>query len=161
MKTSRFVELLKENPRKRLGFEYQTGSFLRKDYHITEVKNVHISATDCGGRQDAWEETVIQLWEAPDIDREAPQIRGRKALQILERVAQKQPIRGESPLKFEYGNAHFHTSQLKVNGYRLQEEELIILLTPEHTTCKAGDLCGVPKMEEASETPCNPESGCC
>jgi len=161
MRTSLFIELLKDNARKKLGFEYRKGSFLRTDYHITEVKNIKIQATDCGGRQDAWEETVIQLWEAPQVASDAPQMRARKALSILERVAEQQPLKGETLLKFEYGNKEFHTSQLLVEGYRTEGDELMIILAPEHTTCKARDLCGVPEIEEVAEPGCTPGSGCC
>lgn len=161
MKTCDFIQLLQEHPRKKLGFEYLDGAFLRKDYHITEVKNVHIQATDCGGRQDSWTETVIQLWESPRESPEAPQIRGRKASQILERVYQKQPLLGESTLRFEYGNARFHTSQLQVSGYRAEADELIVVLAPQHTTCKASDVCGVPVAGAISESNCDPRSGCC
>ena len=38
---------------------------------------------------------------------------------------------------------------------------LIVELTPEHTTCKAKDLCGVPEMPETAESGCTPGSGCC
>lgn len=161
MKTSTFIQLLKDNSRKKLGFEYRKGSFLRRDYHITEVKNIQIQATDCGGRQDAWEETVIQLWEAPQPEVGAPQMRALKALKILERVAQQQPLKGDTPLKFEYGNGEFHTSQLLVGGYREEGDELIVILNPEHTTCKARDLCGVPEIQETAESGCTPGSGCC
>ena len=161
MKANRFMELLQEHPRKKLGFSYRDGAFLRNDYHITEVKNVQVQATDCGGRQDSWEETVIQLWEPPQAAPGAPQMRARKASQILARVAGLQPLQGDSILRFEYGNAGFHTSQLEVGGYRVERDELILLLTPQHTTCKARDICGTPVAEPLTESACDPGSGCC
>lgn len=161
MKTNEFMELLQAHPRKKLGFQYGEGMFLRKDYHITEVKSVQVAATDCGGRQDAWEETVIQLWESPKVASRAPQMRGLKAFQILSRVGGVQPLPGHSLLRFEYGNSRFHTSQLEVSGYRIEPEELILQLSPQYTTCKASDLCGVPEAEAPAEPACEPGSGCC
>ena len=161
MRTSDFLKLLRDHPRLKLGFAYGEGAYVRRDYHITEVKHLQIRATDCGGRQDSWEETVIQLWEPPVEYPGTPQMRGRKASEILSRVDGLQPLQGDSLLRFEYGNAGFHTSQLEVAGFKKEQDELILLLAPQHTTCKARDICGVPEAEEVNETPCQPGSGCC
>ncbi|MBC2838526.1 DUF6428 family protein [Robiginitalea sp. SC105] len=170
MKTSEFLELLQKHPGRMLNFEYAPGKRLRPDYHITEVKNIHIDATDCGGRSDSWKETVIQLWENPVPEPADRSITAKKALAILGRVAQKQPLLMDSLVKFEYGNADFHAAQLHVAGERLEGENLVVLLSPVPTQCKASDICGVPVTAKrtAGETPeaveaagCTPGTGCC
>ncbi|MDG1571200.1 DUF6428 family protein [Robiginitalea sp. M366] len=157
MTTREFLQVLRLHPGKKLQFEYREGAQLRPDYHITEVKNVLINATDCGGRSDQWEETVIQLWEAPQPEPDHGPITTEKALAILERVNQSQRLMAQSLLKFEYGNAGFHTAQLHVGPVSVTDNTLLIGLQPEATQCKAQDLCGVVPETEG----CSPGSGCC
>ena len=161
MKTREFLELLNENPRRPLEFEYLPGSRLKPGYHITEVKNLHIDATDCGGRTDSWQETVIQLWESPTPENVPRPITARKALAILDRVHRSQPLLHESLLKFEYGNSGFHTAQLHVAGAFLEGDSLVVALSPERTQCKASDLCGVPEPKSDVSACCEPGTGCC
>lgn len=160
MTTREFLNLLRENPGTILQFQYADGQTLRPDYHITEVKNVRIDATDCGGRTDSWTETVIQLWEAPQPEPDHGPITTEKALSILDRVHAVQPLMARSNLKFEYGNAGFHTAQLPVAGVENRQGVLLLNLQPDTTQCKARDLCGVAATVAASE-PCTPGSGCC
>lgn len=161
MKTREFLELLKQNPTRPLYFEYRPGAQLKPGYHITEVKNIQIEATDCGGRTNAWQETVIQLWESP-VPESAPRaITARKALAILDRVNRSRPLWPDSLLKFEYGNAEFHTAQLHVGGFTLNEAGLTVALTPDTTQCKASDVCGAPEPEPQTASCCEPGSGCC
>lgn len=161
MTTQEFIDLLKAHPGHSLTFEYQAGRRLRPDYHITEVKNVRVEATDCGGRSDAWKETVIQLWEAPGEDPGARQITSRKALGILDRVARSQPLFTDDTVRFEYGNAHFHTSQMHVAGATVEDGQLVVRLSPEATQCKASELCGIPAETPNEVSACLPGSGCC
>lgn len=161
MKTQEFLELLENHRQMFLQFEYLPGKRLRPDFHITEVKNVTVEATDCGGRTDTWKETVIQLWEAPHIEHAGPSITAGKALAILKRVHRAQPLMTESPLKFEYGNTSFHTCQMNVLGSVPEGDHLIIQLTNEATQCKAQELCGVATDAPAEEKDCVPGSGCC
>ncbi len=161
MKTREFLELLKEHPNQQLHFEYRPGARLKPGYHITEVKNIRIDATDCGGRTDSWLETVIQLWESPVPETTPNAITGRKALAILDRVNRSQPLLQDSLLKFEYGNAAFHTAQLHVAGSILDGDGLTVALTTDITQCKARDLCGVPEPAPQAAACCEPKSGCC
>lgn len=161
MNTSEFLQLLQEHPQRPLNFEYRPGHRLKPGYHITEVKNLQINATDCGGRSDSWQETVIQLWENPEAGTEERNITARKALAILDRVNSSQPLWPESLLKFEYGNADFHTAQLHVAGVLLDGESLVVALSPDKTQCKASDLCGIPGPKAEAPSCCEPGSGCC
>lgn len=167
MNISEFLNLLEANPEAELRFEYAHGKQVRADYHITEVKNVHIEATDCGGRQDSWRETVIQLWEPEQAEETRRSLSTRKALAILGRVGAVQPLLKERPLKFEYGNPDFHTSQLPVMGYEIQPDRVLLKLGIDTTQCKAQELCGPAASspqavkEEVAASSCAPGSGCC
>jgi hypothetical protein len=161
MTTIEFIQLLQDHPDRLLNFEYKRGSRLRPDYHITEVKNVHIDATDCGGQTDSWKETVIQLWEAPEAEPESRGLTTQKALSILKRVDQRRPLLTESPLKFEYGNSEFHTGQFPVTDYVLENGSLTIQLAADVTQCKARETCGQPVEVKESASGCEPGSGCC
>ena len=159
MNTNEFLQLLKEHQDKSLIFEYAPGVFVGANYHITEVKNVTIEAVDCGAGTDAWKETVIQLWESPSEIGKTTYLTVFKALGILSKVNKMKPIDGNTILKFEYGNATFHTAQLLVNGFSIINNSLIIRLTSSITDCKAKEVCGIP--EPASSNSCTPGSGCC
>ena len=65
MKTHEFLTILNEHQDKRLYFEYQPNQLVAPNYHITEIKHVHIDSVDCGAQTDNWTETVVQLWESP------------------------------------------------------------------------------------------------
>lgn len=161
MQTAAFIELLEKYPQQKLSFEYAPGKYVRADYHVTEVKNVHIEATDCGGRQDSWKETVVQLWANPEGEEPNHRLTSTKVLEILQRVATLQTLMGNTPVKIEYGDQDFHTAQLPIGGYRLENDQLIITLGVEHTTCKAKDRCGIPEVVGSTAQECAPGSGCC
>lgn len=159
MNTQEFLQLLKEHQNKSLIFEYAPGVFVGAHYHITEVKNVTIDSVDCGAGTDSWKETVIQLWESPSEIGKTTYMTVYKALGILSKVNKIKPLIGDTILKFEYGNATFHTAQLAVSGFNIINNNLIIQLTNSITDCKAKDVCGIP--EPATANSCTPGSGCC
>ncbi len=162
MKTQELLSLLKEHTDKSLLFEYASGRYVGAHYHITEVKNITIDSVDCGAGTDFWKETVIQLWESPSEKGTRDFMKAFKALGILNKVNRIKPMDPDTEVKFEYGNADFHTSQLFVKGYRVENKRLIVQLAVEQTDCKARETCGVEVAEElASESNCAPGSGCC
>lgn len=157
MKTKAFLDLLEKHPGKTLQFEYTQGKFARKDYHITEVKNVVFDTVDCGGTRNTWEETVVQLWEN-SIPEPLHRVNSTKALKIFSDVERVRPTFQETELKFEYGNANFHTAVLAVADI-VVEDNITVKLFTENTTCKAKDR-AVGKVAKALAC-CTPESGCC
>ncbi|MGB5435370.1 MAG: DUF6428 family protein [Maribacter sp.] len=162
MQTKKLLSLLKENPNKSLLFEYKHGHYVRANYHITEVKNMTIDAVDCGARTDLWKETIIQLWESPTEKGKREFMTTNKAIDILNKVDHIKPMQKEAEVKFEYGNPNFHTAQLFVNEFLLEDHRLIMKLGVDKTDCKAKDTCGAPvetNMQE--EACCSPGSGCC
>lgn len=165
MKTQEFLTLLQENERKALLFEYKEGHFVDTNYHITEVKNTVIKSVDCGGRSDAWNETIIQLWESPSEKGKLGYMKVKKALEILERVNGIYSFDGDAIVKFEYSNEKFHKAALEVQDVAFESNKLIIKLFVSETDCKAKEACGLPEKIEAvateSESCCDPKSGCC
>ena len=164
MKTQELLKVLEQNKDKSLLFEYRPGLFVGANYHITEVKHVSIDAVDCGSQTDAWKETIIQLWESPNELGKTEFMSAYKALGILKKVGKMKPYALEAEVKFEYGNASFHTAQLFVNDFEIQGANLIVNLAVDKTDCKAKATCGVQEIELATvaEQPCcEPGGNCC
>jgi len=161
MKTSELFDLLKQHREKPLLFEYAPNLLVGANYHITEVKHLKIDSVDCGAGTDAWNETIIQLWESPEEIGKTEFMIVSKALDILNRVGQMKAYDLDAEVKFEYSNANFHTAQLDVTGFSIKNENLLIRLEVNPTDCKAKETCVVaePVMENANQ--CAPGGGCC
>ena len=163
MKTKEFLNILQSHPNKSLLFEYTPGQLVGANYHITEVKHLKIDSVDCGARTDAWNETIVQLWESPSEIGKTEYMSAFKALGILNKVGKMKPYDLNSEIKIEYSNPLFHTAQLFINDLEIYGDNLVAKLAVEQTDCKAKDECGVPEpvgAVSASES-CAPGSGCC
>ena len=169
MKTQEFFQVLEQNKDKSLLFEYAPDLLVGANYHITEVKHIKVDSVNCGAQTDSWNETIIQLWESPLEKGKTEYMSVLKALGILNKVGKMKSYDLESEVKFEYSNANFHTAQLFVNDFEIQNQNIIIKLAIQKTDCKAKELCGVPesvvevaeKVKEKVESCCSPSSGCC
>jgi len=165
MKTQDLFNLLNGHQDKSLLFEYASNSFVGANYHITEVKHIKVDSVDCGAHLDAWNETIVQLWESPSEIGKTKYMTVTKALGILNKVGSMKPYDLSSEVKFEYSNSTFHTAQLFVNDFEIVNNNLIIKLAIEKTDCKANSECGIE--DEAKETVlevvpcCTPEGNCC
>jgi|TARA_R110002110_G_scaffold239011_33_gene454876 hypothetical protein len=163
MKTQEFLQILESNTNTSLLFEYTSGQLVGANYHITEVKHVSVDSVDCGGQTDAWNETIIQLWESPSELGKTEYMTSHKALEILNTVGKIKTYDLNSEVKIEYSNSLFHTAQLFVSDFELSNGKLLFKLDIEKTDCKAKEICGVNEpVELASEgSSCAPGSGCC
>ena len=83
-----------------------------------------------------------------------------KANAIFNKVAGMKPFDMDSEIKIEYSNALFHTAQLFVNDFEVDNDKLIIQLAIEKTDCKAKDVCEVDGAVMETSC-CEPSSGCC
>ena len=126
MKTQELFKVLEEHQDKSLLFEYTTNAFVGANYHITEVKHIKIDSVDCGARTDAWNETIIQIWESPSEIGKTEFMATYKALAILNKVGEMKPYDFGAEVKFEYSTNHFiqHNYLLAITKY-----EIIILLS--------------------------------
>ncbi|OIQ29303.1 MAG: hypothetical protein BM564_06280 [Bacteroidetes bacterium MedPE-SWsnd-G2] len=163
MKTQTFIELLSQHQDKSLLFEYAPNMLVGANYHITEVKHIAIASVDCGAQEDAWNETIIQLWESPSELGKTEYMSAYKALGILKKVDRIKGFDLDTQVKFEYGNHQFHTTQLTVSAFEILDQAILIKLTTELTDCKAKGICGVPEPEtiQKEQSCCEPSSGCC
>jgi len=163
MKTQELLHLLEKHKNTSLLFEYTPKKFVGTNYHITEVKHITIDSVDCGAQTDAWRETVIQLWESPSEIGKTEYMSTYKALAILKKVEKMKPFDLSSEVKFEYGNTDFHTAQLFVDDFELNNGNLTFKLSVQKTDCKAKETCGIPESKElvAEEACCSPGGGCC
>lgn len=163
MTTEALFDLLTNNQGKSLIFEYQPQHYVAPNYHITEVKHISVDSVDCGARTDQWNETIIQLYESSVETDIKTYMSSYKALSILKKVGKLKSYDLSSEVKFEYSNANFHKSQLIVNDYEIQNNNLILKLATEKTDCKAKDACGIPEEKSVSQEAacCTPGSGCC
>lgn len=165
MKTKELFSVLEAHQDKALLFEYAPNTLVGANYHITEVKHVKIDAVDCGANADAWNETIVQLWESPAEIGKTKYMSVYKALSILKKVGKMKVYDLDAEVKFEYSNATFHTAQLFVNDFEIKDNNLIFKLAVEKTDCKAKSVCGV--VEEVMETVtsgepcCSPDGNCC
>ncbi len=165
MKTQEFFKILDEHQGKSLVFKYAPNKLIGANYHITEVKHLTIDSVDCGSQTDAWKETIIQLWESPSEMDKRDYMIAYKALAILKKVGTIKPYVLDAEVKFEYSSATFHTAQLFVNDFEIQNDNLIIKLAIEKTDCKAKEICGISEalepVLESNEPCCSPNGNCC
>ena len=161
MKTREVFEEISRTPELALHFELPDKSRVRKDYHITELKNINIHSVDCGGRENKWNETVLQVW-VPDGYSDVDTMSAGKAWSIIEKVAGLAPIDHEAEFKVEYGNpaVQYHVELEK------DERSLTFRLMNTATECKAlsyGGTCGPIKKEkkDLSELVVSEGDGCC
>lgn len=165
MKTQELFSILEQHKDKVLQFEYTPNKFVGANYHITEVKHIRVDSVDCGAQTDSWNETIIQLWESPSEINNTKHMSVLKALGILKKVGQMKPYDFDAEAKFEYSNDTFHTAQLYVNNFKVDNNVLILNLGIKKTDCKAKEACGITEdikeVTSTVESCCSPTSGCC
>lgn len=165
MKTNELFEILNAHKDKSLLFEYKPNEFVKANYHITEVKHLKIDSVDCGAGTDAWNETIIQLYESPEEIGKTEFMTVYKGLSILNKVGKMKPYDMDAEVKIEYSNKAFHTAQMFINDFEIRDNNLIFKLDVERTDCKAKAVCGVvEKVKEvfvSDEPCCSPDGNCC
>ncbi len=163
MITQTFLNTLKNNLDKELLFEYAPDKFVNANYHITEIKNLTIDSVDCGGKINAWKETVVQLWENPLEIGKSGYLKTTKAVEIFDRVDSIKPLFLNSPIKIEYGNKSFHTAHLIPRSIVENDKSIIVKLHADATQCKATvqNTCCSSKNKETEDSITNESAICC
>ncbi len=161
MKTKEFLEILEQNPRKPLQFEYQNNQIVAEAYHITEVKNVHVDSVDCGGHLHTYDETVVQLWIDKN-EKKDQHMAAEKALKIFKIVDQKKPLLQDTPIFFEYGDEVTPTSIYQVDRVKNEVNRILVKMSVPATACKPKQLLNVVQNAVSNAAGyCGPGTGCC
>lgn len=164
MDTQTFLNTLRNNLNKELLFEYAPDKFVSANYHITEIKNLQIDSVDCGGKSNAWKETIVQLWENPLELGKRSAMTSTKALEIFDRVNTIKPLWLNTSVKFEYGNNSFHTANLVVQSIAANEKSIVVKLQADSTQCKASInnyCCDSEKNDKKRGTTLKEAAFCC
>ena len=134
-------------------------------YHVAEVKAVTVQSMDCGGRANAWNETVVQLW-APGSRRDEGYMTVGKFLGIYGRVAASVPIDGQAVPRFEYGDVGEPAIGYLVSGVDVEGNDARVSLNAPGVACKvkSPDIQDIPMLGVTPGTCCAPNeqvSSCC
>ena len=155
MNTQEFISSLRDHNDTPLIFDYGNAR-VPAGYHVTEVKAVSYQTMDCGGKSDAWTETIVQLWN-PDVTDKKEFMSAKKFLSIFERAASGVPVTSTSELKLEYGNQTIPAINYLVGKMTLENGNLIVKLEPPQVQCKARN-----RSQEMTELAMlEPAAGCC
>ncbi|AMW06402.1 DUF6428 family protein [Gemmatimonas phototrophica] len=132
-----------------------------RGYHLTEVLRLTVDAVDCGGAQDHWKETVLQLVDSPAVEGRAP-MSAKKVGGILRRSQAMVPLVPDSELVLEFrpvgalAAQRYHVSEI-VSG---AAGSLRVVTHGARTQCKAaersGTVCGADKSAGGSSRCCAP-----
>ena len=151
MKYSDFLNSLKQNKNLELVFNFN-GKKINKDYHITEVLQSVVSAVDCGGKVDKWEEVTLQLVEPSENFDEKRFMEAKKAMRIFEKSFEKIQINPNSKVLIEFWPSFANSAQrFIITESIVEEEKYIVFATGLSTQCKA--------LERKSEKSCCTNSG--
>jgi Family of unknown function (DUF6428) len=168
MNTQEFIASLRVHNDTPLVFDYGQAR-VPAGYHVTEVKAVNYQTMDCGGKSDAWFETIVQLWN-PEKNDKREFMSAKKFLSIFEKAASGVPVTSTAELKLEYGNDTMPAINYHVGNITLEEGNLVIKLEPPTVQCKARNRSSESSLETASacctpsqnlEISSTPKSGCC
>jgi hypothetical protein len=137
-----FLDALRPHSPLPLVFIRPGGEEIREGYHVTEVMANAIRSIDCGGRPEAWTETVIQLLDEQDPNARAMSV-GR-FLGIVNRVAVAVDLGDESRVVLEWGRPGEAAVRFTPGNVNVGEQAVHIEVTPVYATCKprgAGACC--------------------
>lgn len=119
---------------KGLVIEY-AGRTIRPGYHVTEVKAGSFVTLDCGGRPDAWNETILQVEDIP-ADDGGDFMPVSKFRSILGRVARQVELAADARLTFEVGPPGTPMQIFDVAAVRIDEAHAVLELGARSAICK-------------------------
>lgn len=149
MTLKQFIQLLTELPEQNLSFKLANSNSIAPHFHLTEIKHQIINSIDCGGKQDQWEEVVLQLWSYNETD-DKHRLSSKKLLAIAQKTIDGMSINLNLPIKVEYQIPNSSTSLFQLTKDTHTPQEASFILEPLDTQCKASDTgC------------CNSSTACC
>lgn len=149
MTLKQLVQLLTELPDQNLRFKLAHSKSIAPHFHLTEIKHQIINSIDCGGKQDQWEEVVLQLWSYNETD-DMHRLSSKKLLAIVQKSINAMNIKLNLPVKVEYQIPNSSMSLFQLSKDIQTEHSVSFILEPLDTQCKASDTgC------------CNNSTSCC
>ncbi|MGH1469222.1 MAG: DUF6428 family protein [Bdellovibrionales bacterium] len=132
-----FIDYLGENEGMELVFNFN-GENIKKDYHITEILKNSVMAIDCGGKLDRWEETVFQLIEPRNENKERF-MSVEKANKILKKSSEKINFDQNSKVILEFKPVgSFAAQRFNLSEVQIRGDQLLVLSSGAASTqCKA------------------------
>jgi hypothetical protein len=152
MKSTDFVNFLKQHPAMHLRFVLPDGGIVPAHAHITEVGRVDKTFFDCGATFRKTSFLCLQAWVADDTDHRLP---ANKLADIIDRAA---PLFQGDDLEVELEYEDGLISQFPVGSLSVEGESVVVFLSTKHTDCLAKDICLAPAQESEG---CCADSGCC
>ena len=142
-----------------VNFQLPDGSFVPKNFHVTEVGTVDKHFIDCGGKVRREKRINFQLWNANDIEH---RLKPQKLINIIT-LSEKVLEMGDFEIEVEYQSTTIGKYGLDFNGKNF-------VLSIKKTDCLAKESCGIPEGKskinlveiETNQAPCcTPGSVCC
>ena len=137
-----FLDALRAHTAEPLVFVREGGDAIRPGYHVTEVMATAIRSIDCGGRPEAWTETVVQLLDEGD-SAARPMSVGR-FLGIVGRVGAAVPLDAAGRVVLEWGRPGEPATRHVPTGVDVTGAAVVVRVGPLAATCKpraAGACC--------------------
>lgn len=134
-------------------FEFENGTFVPQNFHVTEVGVISKQFIDCGGTLRNEKVINFQLWNANDYDH---RLKPSKLLDIINLSEEKFQME-DLPIEVEYQGTTIEKYDLEYNGQNF-------MLTNKATDCLAPDKCGISQEKikvNLGNSNCAPGSGCC
>lgn len=145
------------------------GSLVPAHAHVTEVALMTRRFVDCGGTHRMERRIQLQLWVANDVDH---RLEPTKLLRIIRET--------EAWMEWDNHEVEIEYQGKTIERYGVEIMEGVLKLQPLQTNCLAQDRCGLPMLEETSNSTrtveealpqpksqapvvgrCKPGSGCC
>ena len=145
------------------------GSLVPAHAHVTEVALMTRRFVDCGGTHRMERRIQLQLWVANDVDH---RLDSSKLLRIIRET--------EAWMEWDNHEVEIEYQGKTIERYGVEIMEGVLALQPLQTNCLAQDRCGLPMLEETSNSTrtveetvpqpksqapvvgrCKPGSGCC
>lgn len=145
------------------------GSLVPAHAHVTEVALMTRRFVDCGGTHRMERRIQLQLWVANDVDH---RLDPSKLMRIIRET--------EDWMEWDNHEVEIEYQGKTIERYGVEIMEGVLALQPLQTNCLAQDRCGLPMLEETSNSTrtveetipqpksqapvvgrCKPGSGCC
>lgn len=158
MNLTEFRGVISASPDAALRIELAGGATIAPHFHVTEVGRVAKDFVDCGGVRRQEVRCVLQTLVAGDTEH---RLRSEKLVGILSLV-DKLDLPADAPVEVEHQERSVSTDV--VESVTLEDDTLVIRLTPKQTACLAEDACGIGPSDLPQLTQldgCCSGPGCC